>query len=155
MGERVFTYGTLMFHDVMEAVTGQRFHHEEATLKGFARYELRGVIYPGLVKEEEGATLGVLYLDVDEKSLKWLDDFEDDFYKRESVCVETRAARVTALAYVLRDDVATQIVEDQAWSPQDFWREHQKEYIDSCLDFQREMLRKEKQSLRSDKASLR
>lgn len=141
MGERVFTYGTLMFHDVMEAVTGKRFRHEEARLEGYARYGLRGFIYPGLVKEEEGATLGVLYLDVDEKSLKWLDDFEDNFYMRESVSVETRAAQVSALAYMIRDKFAPQIVEDHPWSPREFWRKHQKEYIDSCLDFRREMLR--------------
>ena len=44
----VFTYGTLEFPDVMEAVTGRSFKSVEAMAEGYARYLLKERMYPGM-----------------------------------------------------------------------------------------------------------
>ncbi|MBT3344758.1 MAG: gamma-glutamylcyclotransferase [Gemmatimonadetes bacterium] len=83
----VFSYGTLMIAQVMEAVTGQVFETEPALVAGFARYGLRGESYPALVPEASCATDGVLWRDVDMEALQHLDAFEGDWYQRISVQV--------------------------------------------------------------------
>ncbi len=83
----VFSYGTLMIAQVMEAVTGGHFRAEPALVAGFARYGLRGESYPALVPETSCATDGVLWHDVDGDSLQRLDAFEGDWYQRIAVQV--------------------------------------------------------------------
>ena len=139
MGENVFTYGTLMFTEVMEAVTGRRFPSEEATLRGYSRYGLRDLVYPGIVKDTEGMTDGMMYRDVDALSLKYLHAFEDELYRceRHPVVVEQRME--PALVYVVKTKWAKKVINPIPWSPNDFWREHQDAYIASCMAFRQQM----------------
>ncbi len=44
----VFTYGTLEIPEVMEAVIGKSLASAEAWAKGFAKFLLKGRIYPGM-----------------------------------------------------------------------------------------------------------
>src|SRR5262245_45492617 len=79
----VFTYGTLMFPEVWQAVVGRQFTTVAATATGYAIYRVRDAVFPGIIAAGERDTVrGVVYLDVDAASLASLDLFEDDFYRR-------------------------------------------------------------------------
>jgi gamma-glutamylcyclotransferase (GGCT)/AIG2-like uncharacterized protein YtfP len=97
----VFTYGSLMIPRVMEVVVGRLFDAQAALLQGYARYALRGETYPGLVEEAAAAADGVLWHDVDDASLRRLDDFEGDWYERRTVTVMADAVELPAETYVL------------------------------------------------------
>ncbi len=100
-GTNVFTYGTLTIVRVMEAVTGHAFVAEPALLPEYARYALRGETYPGLVCEATAACDGVLWRQVDDDSLRRLDAFEGDWYRRQTVTVLADGVSVAAETYVL------------------------------------------------------
>ncbi|MDA0333582.1 MAG: gamma-glutamylcyclotransferase [bacterium] len=97
----VFTYGTLTIPRVMAVVTGHTFVAEPALLQGWARYALRGETYPGLVCEATAACDGVLWRQVDADSLRRLDEFEGDWYRRQMVTVLADGVPVAAQTYVL------------------------------------------------------
>ena len=99
----VFTYGTLMFPEVWQAVVGREFASVEGTASGYAIYRVRDAVFPGIVAASElDRVRGVVYLDVDPQSLARLDLFEDDFYRRETVWVECGdGQRRAANAYVI------------------------------------------------------
>ncbi len=138
MNAHVFAYGTLLYPDVMEAVTGAQFASEEALLKGFARYQLRGRVYPGVVEAPGSATGGRLYRDVGALALELLDRFEGSLYERRAVQV-TRAdgTRVEAQAYVVPARHRFHLA-PQPWDPARFEREHLTPYVAACRAFQRE-----------------
>ena len=54
----VFTYGTLEIPEVMEAVIGKSLASAEAWAKGFAKFLLKGRIYPGMTARPRGNLFG-------------------------------------------------------------------------------------------------
>ena len=58
---RIFAYGTLGFPEIVHALTGRRFASRTAVLDGFARYRVRGRIYPDIVPAPDSRTAGVLW----------------------------------------------------------------------------------------------
>lgn len=120
----VFTYGTLEIGEVLQAVTGHVFPAQRATLRGYARYLMKGKVFPGIVEDAGAETTGTLYLDVDEKALARLDEFEDDFYERRLVGLVTELGEeVQAWAYVVPEG-ARHLVSDQPWDVQEFSLRH-------------------------------
>jgi gamma-glutamylcyclotransferase (GGCT)/AIG2-like uncharacterized protein YtfP len=84
----VFTYGTLIFPEVWQAVVGRPFATIAGRVSGFALYRVRDAVFPGMVATTTGETVpGVVYLDVDQEALARLDQFEDEIYRRETVPV--------------------------------------------------------------------
>ncbi|HYC46625.1 MAG TPA: gamma-glutamylcyclotransferase family protein [Burkholderiales bacterium] len=104
MSINVFTYGSLMHPEVMRAVTGRIFACETATLDDHRRLGLKDCLYPGLVACPGHRAEGVLWRDVDELALATLDRFEDDFYERRVVRVQSESGVADAHAWVVRDD---------------------------------------------------
>ncbi len=131
----VFTYGSLMVASVMQAVTGNRFASRNAILRGYARFRLEGASYPGLVPQENAATDGVLYLDVDSSSMARLDAFEGVFYDRVRVAVETtEGERLEAEVYVVTPAHRHRLT-PEAWRLDDFRREHLAAFLASYHGF--------------------
>lgn len=98
----IFTYGTLQIPEVMYAVTGAEFPSQPARLAGYARYRIVNRPYPGLRLESGAETEGVLYSEIDAVALKRLDEFEDNFYWRETLIVTTTSgASAEAEVYVV------------------------------------------------------
>ncbi len=103
-GHRVFVYGTLQFPDVAEVVTGRRLEGTRARLDGFARYQVRGEPFPGIVPAEGATVSGLVYDGIDAAALARIDDFEGTLYRR----VGVRVVRVSddvvldAKTYVVR-----------------------------------------------------
>jgi gamma-glutamylcyclotransferase (GGCT)/AIG2-like uncharacterized protein YtfP len=123
----VFTYGTLMFPQVWQAVVGPDDSGRQfaklpatlpATLPGYQIFRVAGAVYPGIIKysppappsDSQLSTLnsqpspvpGLLYLDVDPDSIARVDRFEDGFYRRQSITVTTNDGRqLEAQTYVV------------------------------------------------------
>jgi gamma-glutamylcyclotransferase (GGCT)/AIG2-like uncharacterized protein YtfP len=117
----VFTYGTLMFPEVWQAVVGRQFEAVEGTAAGFANYRVVDAVFPGLVKAgDHDIVRGVVYLDVDNASLTRLDLFEDDFYQRQALWVDCAdGQRRAADAYVVPPQ-NQHVLTDEPWRRADF-----------------------------------
>jgi len=125
----VFTYGSLMIPSVMAAVTGKNFHMLKACLKEYARFKVKGESYPGIVYKTDAATDGVVHCDVDDLSLKLLDDFEGDRYKRLSVRVEVdRNGPLNAETYIFSPQ-HLHLLSSEQWDFEKFQKEHLQEFL--------------------------
>ena len=101
MTRHCFTYGSLMWADIMARVCGREFASEPASLADHRRHPVRGQDYPGLRAAPGGLVPGRLYRDVDEAAWARLDAFEGDEYERADVVV-TLAGGATLAAQVYR-----------------------------------------------------
>jgi gamma-glutamylcyclotransferase (GGCT)/AIG2-like uncharacterized protein YtfP len=117
----VFTYGTLMFPEVWNAVAGRAYSSVDGTLRGFAIYTVRDAVFPGIIAANQSDHVrGVVYLDVDDDSLARLDLFEDDFYRREALSIDCSDGQArTAHAYVVPAENRA-ILSDQPWRRDEF-----------------------------------
>ncbi|MFM8637365.1 MAG: gamma-glutamylcyclotransferase family protein, partial [Betaproteobacteria bacterium] len=81
-----FTYGSLMWPDIMARVCGREvlaLQHTQAWLLGHVRHPVRGQDYPGLVPQSGAQALqGVLYTGLTPQDLQRLDTFEGQEYER-------------------------------------------------------------------------
>src|SRR4051794_4655313 len=85
----VFAYGSLIFPEVWQAVVGREFTTIRGTAKGYSVFRVRDAAFPGIVAAlPECTVVGLVYLDVDERSLARLDRFEDALYERLSLAIE-------------------------------------------------------------------
>jgi gamma-glutamylcyclotransferase (GGCT)/AIG2-like uncharacterized protein YtfP len=78
----VFTYGSLMFPEVWERVTGLCEPGLPATLAHHIARRIQGQSYPALIAWNGAATTGILYEKVTAAALAALDAFEGTFYDR-------------------------------------------------------------------------
>lgn len=99
----VFTYGTLMFPEVWQAVVGRSFETVEGAAAGFEVFRVHDAVFPGITAGTGVCSVpGVVYLNVDQESAGRLDRFEDDFYERRAIAVDCRdGQRRAAEAYVV------------------------------------------------------
>jgi gamma-glutamylcyclotransferase (GGCT)/AIG2-like uncharacterized protein YtfP len=85
----VFTYGTLMFPEVWQAVVGRSFDTVTGTAEGFEVFRVCDAVFPGIIAGKgRCSVLGIVYLGVDQESTGRLDRFEDDFYERQSIAID-------------------------------------------------------------------
>jgi gamma-glutamylcyclotransferase (GGCT)/AIG2-like uncharacterized protein YtfP len=115
----LFTYGTLMWPEVMKAVSGRRPAGEDAVLAGYRRLRVKGEVYPVIVPSADDSVEGLLYRGLDEEALRRLDRFEGEEYER----VEVQVGAETAYAYVLSKH-CRHIAEDTPWQPEQLAPEH-------------------------------
>lgn len=112
----VFTYGTLMFPEVWQAVVGRAFASVEGVAAGYAIYRVSGAVFPGIIAASEGAAVrGVVYMDVDEPSVARLDRFEDDFYRRETLSIDYDDGRRRAADAYVVPAANRAILADEPW----------------------------------------
>jgi gamma-glutamylcyclotransferase (GGCT)/AIG2-like uncharacterized protein YtfP len=117
----VFTYGTLMFPEVWQAVVGRPFATIAGHVSGYALYRVRNAVFPGMILTTSDAPVaGIVYLDVDHDAVARLDQFEDDFYRRQSVAVTCDDGRLReADAYLVPEEHRAELT-DQPWTCQAF-----------------------------------
>lgn len=122
----IFSYGTLMFPAVMEILLGQCFVGRPVIARGFTRHPVIGQVYPGILAASEYHRLeGVLWSGLSSRHLSILDEFEDDFYSAELLCLAGTEARI----YVVPADKADILDVSSSWSPEDFKSHHYEEYL--------------------------
>ena len=147
MNERVFTYGTLLLPDVMQAVTGQSFPSEEAVLYDYIRFQVRDKVYPGIIPARGARVTGRLYSGTDPLALLLLDRFEGDLYERRVVQVITATGTsLDAYAYVIAP-MHRRSLSTQAWSVSRFVRLHAPAYRRACRQFYQREIDKAKAQL--------
>ncbi len=126
----VFAYGTLMFAEVVASVTGLAIAGRSARIEDFARFRVRGAVYPGIRPSVGDGVQGVLYPEVSARSLRLLDLFEGDLYRREALQVMARdGSIVTAHAWIVRPSQIRRL-SDRPWDPELFRRRHLSRYLD-------------------------
>lgn len=120
MKSKLFAYGTLQVPEIMTAVAGRLYPAHPACLHGYARYSLKDGSYPGIRPQSGALTLGILYTGVDARSLRRLDRYEDDFYRRQTLAVTTSSGE-TALAqvYVVAPE-QYELLASRPWNLDDF-----------------------------------
>ena len=127
----VFTYGTLLVAEVMEAVAGERFASVPASLDGWERVCVRDAVYPG-ARAADGASIdGLLWLDVHDDALRRLDRFEGDMYERRVLRVATADGPRDAQVYVI-PRANEHLLEPVPWDLELGRREHLARYLDHC-----------------------
>src|SRR5256885_165612 len=117
----VFTYGTLMFPEVWQAVVGRSYKSVAGTVAAFQVFCVRDAVFPGIVAgSRECAVPGVVYLDVDPESLDRLDRFEDDFYERRTISVDcSDSLHRLAEAYIV-PPVNRSLLTNEPWDRESF-----------------------------------
>ena len=131
---RLFVYGTLEFPQVIKKLLGVTLVGEYAELPGYERFMLVNKNYPGIIRNSMARVDGILYEGVTAKQLAILDRYEDDFYERCRVVVETvNAQSVAAWTYIipLRHK---RTLSNKPWNRDDFMRTHLKRFLNvRCL----------------------
>lgn len=135
----LFTYGSLMFPEVMHALTERVFQYEDASLSGFDRYLLNGRKYPGIIENTDSRVEGRVFFDIDSTSLEILDQFENSIYERRIVEIHTISrAQVKARAYIV-PVTAREALSELRWSADEFSRAHLANYVEMCRRFRAEL----------------
>lgn len=131
-----FTYGSLMWADIMASVCGRAFTGEPATLAGHRRHPVRGEDHPGLLPAPGGLVPGVLYRDVDAAAWARLDAFEGEAYERAGVVVTLAdGSELPAQVYRYRADCAQALLPGD-WSVEAFEREGRQRFIARYVGFE-------------------
>lgn len=125
----IFTYGTLMFEPVWRAVLGEVAQSPApALIEGFQRYRVQGELYPAVIRAAGEQVPGMLYSGVTDEQIATLDAFEGTDYQRTEVtAIMSASVNIKAGVYLF---LRPELLEYQAWDPDQFEREH----IDAFLD---------------------
>ena len=130
---RLFCYGTLMFPEVMQRVTGRHFEGSPVILDDYGCYTVNGHAFPGVVRESGAVTQGLVYVGIGDTLLHRLDLFEGDLDERRRVCVPATTGRpLQARAYVV-PAASRGLLSRQSWDRQTFEREHTNTSLPSAL----------------------
>jgi len=118
MSTNVFTYGSLMFREVLDRAVIGRYQGVSARAHGFTRGSIAGQIYPGMIPDATQEVAGTLYFGIEPDDLARLDFFEGEEYERSAISVACEGGRIEyAQAYIyLFPEKLTQT----AWIPKDF-----------------------------------
>lgn len=131
----LFAYGTLMFPQVWNLLTGGTHLHRPALLKGFVRRRARGEVYPVMFPGDEEVT-GTVYFDLLDDEMARLDAFEGTLYLRRTVQPLCDAAEpVIAQAYLLRPEFRDRA--EGPWDPEWFMREGLRPFLRKYEGFRR------------------
>ncbi|MDX1548434.1 MAG: gamma-glutamylcyclotransferase family protein [Rhodothermales bacterium] len=125
----LFVYGTLLFPEVMEAVTGRRLDAEDAVLTGYHRLAVRHRVYPGLTETPGATVAGRLYRGLTPALMSRLDRFEGPLYERRRLPVQRADLGFTeAFVYVVRPE-HRDALDDREWDPAHFAEHHLPAYL--------------------------
>lgn len=134
---KIFTYGTLMIPEVMYAVTTREFRFDNAILRGYARFTVKGESYPGIIPVTDTVTEGIIYFGVDELSLKRLDAFEGDLYQRTPILAEIEGGdKFNAQAYVVKPKFRNHL-SSLEWNAIEFTQKHLEAFLETYSGFKK------------------
>ncbi len=120
MEYKIFTYGSLMFSEVWQAVTGTKKKNQHAILKQYGRYKVKGDTYPGIVPMNNSFVKGVVYYNIAFPVIQRLDAFEGKYYYRKEVFVSpAHQPSLKAFAFIIKPEYF-HILSDEKWSPEWF-----------------------------------
>jgi gamma-glutamylcyclotransferase (GGCT)/AIG2-like uncharacterized protein YtfP len=126
--QHLYTYGTLQVAAIIQHIVGRPLSGVPARLEGYARFRVRGRVYPAIVEAAGGEVMGMLYAGLDAAELDRLDFYEGDLYERRDVSVWSGAAAQRAATYVLRPEHRHEL-SDEPWDLAGFLRDHLDDYL--------------------------
>lgn len=121
MSSGLFVYGSLMFPEVFSIVLGRTVQNEDlsdATLTGYRRIAVPGRTYPTGIVSSGSLIRGKLIRDLSDADLERLDAYEESFYVRKTVDVQTSKGMEEAFAYI--DGRNPLPFECHDWNPETF-----------------------------------
>ncbi len=120
VADALFTYGSLMWADIMAAVAGATFPAESAVLPGFCRLCVRDEQYPGVVPAEQGVVAGIVYRGLGSEAWARLDRFEGEMYVRQPVLVRNASGSMAQVqCYVVQPEFRDRLTASE-WDPAAF-----------------------------------
>lgn len=131
MATSLFTYGTLLFPEIMDAVVGCSLPAQRATLHGYQRYRVRGCVYPALATEQRSLVEGRLYIGLHERLWHRLDAFEGSLYERIEVPVVVGRALQAAQVYIIKEPYQHELSRD-IWDVDVFNARYKRGYLAAC-----------------------
>eukprot|EP00884_Botryococcus_braunii_P019674 jgi/Botrbrau1/6390/Bobra.49_1s0008.1 len=133
----LFVYGTLQAEEVLLALIGRVPQIRSASLKGYRRYGLSGLNFPGTVRSVVGDEVdGQVLFDVNSTEVSVFDAFEgDEYYKQHVIVFLEDGTPVEADVYLWHDDGRHLL--SGTWDYQAWRNAHLQEYVEMCkgLDF--------------------
>jgi ABC-type amino acid transport substrate-binding protein/gamma-glutamylcyclotransferase (GGCT)/AIG2-like uncharacterized protein YtfP len=115
----LFVYGSLMYEQVWRRLVSGEFACKAAHLSGYRRRKIKDEDYPGLVRGI-GTVHGIVWLGLDEQTLRRIDEFEASCYRRISgVVIDDAGAELLAEFFVVKESDRS-ILEEADWDPQEF-----------------------------------
>jgi gamma-glutamylcyclotransferase (GGCT)/AIG2-like uncharacterized protein YtfP len=134
----LFVYGTLLFDEIVQALTCRTFQTTPALLRGFVRRSIarqgQTEAYPAITPEDSGRVRGRLLLEVDSVSARWIHAFESEppDYQLTPVRVESEDGEIIpATTYVARPYLAAQL--SGPWNPAGFEQRHLARYVGNLI----------------------
>ncbi|HKI88295.1 MAG TPA: gamma-glutamylcyclotransferase family protein [Draconibacterium sp.] len=127
----IFVYGSLLFPELLTALTGNSFIYSPAILYGFKRFRVKGCDFPAIIEETRSKTEGLLIENVDEKSMEILSFFEGDEYREEKVTIFISDKEITAITFIWGADKSLLVNRD--WDANEFKNKSLDYYLDKVV----------------------
>lgn len=134
----LFVYGTLLVPRIWELVTASPgLKSAAATLPGHSIWRVREATFPAIREEGPdytGEVTGKVFFDVPGDALVRLDRYEDAFYERVAVTVQTCNGPVTADVYRVPAAAAAAILSSDSWSLAWFEENGLERFLENVFD---------------------
>ncbi|MDF1826082.1 MAG: gamma-glutamylcyclotransferase [Verrucomicrobiales bacterium] len=134
----VFVYGTLLVPEIWELVTGRSgLSSQGATLKGHSIWRVQNATFPAIKEEAESEAHlvpGRVFQDVPPDALQRLDSYEDSFYERVEVVVETSDGPLKAQVYRAPAAKAAEIISSDTWTLDWFEKNALARFLENVFD---------------------
>ena len=123
----VFVYGTLLFPEILEGLTGRSFSMQQAELLNFKRLRVAQGDYPAIIAAEGESVSGKLVLNVDARSMEMLRFYEGDDYDCRKLEVKLKTQTVAAQVFAWNKEPDLLTVPD--WNLKNFEQYFLQDYI--------------------------
>ena len=125
--QHVFVYGTLLFPEILEGLTGRSFPMQKAELKDFKRRQVLQGDYPAIVEAKGESVTGKLIVNIDARSLEMLRFYEGDDYDCQKLEISVEEKSVQALVFVWKHDA--NMLTEPDWDAEFFKRNFLQDYL--------------------------
>ena len=131
MNTNLFVYGTLLFPEIVFAITGKNFKTKPAVLFDYKRLQVFNegsrLPYPAITKSIGDSVNGMILFDVDAKSMQSIISFEADEYDQQLITFQLDNTYLHAVTFVFKDDLKHRLKSD--WDLEEFRKNHLGTYI--------------------------
>lgn len=141
----LFVYGSLLFTEMLEALTGKKFKTEPAILRNYRRFSVLDQDYPAIVKMSNSFVAGKIVFDVDDRSLDVISFFEGDEYELKKVNAESENKSLVAFAFCWKHDLKH--LDNKEWDMENFRSESLSFYVNEVAPETRKAFEQDKNSL--------
>lgn len=129
--QQLFVYGTLLFPEIIEKLSGKNFETVPAFIRGFIRKRIVGCDYPVVIQNLNSEVKGLLVRNVDEQSMQLLTFYEGDEYEKMETDVWIENEKTTAFVFVWKNN--SKDLEENDWDENEFRQKHLKAYLNKVI----------------------